>query len=116
MDRYTRHKKICENLNKIYISKNKDYGDSFNETIDEFGYVAALVRMSDKFNRLKSLICKQGEHLVKTESLADTSLDLANYAIMLAMRIIDDTLECKTERKLMDAGYPPVDEIPQEKL
>ncbi len=32
MDKASKHKIICEELNKIYKIKNHDYGDSFGET------------------------------------------------------------------------------------
>lgn len=73
---------VCEKLHSIYIAKNHDYGNSFNQSLNEFGVVAALVRMNDKFNRLKSLANK----LAKVdESIDDTLLDLANYCIMTYM-------------------------------
>lgn len=73
-------KQITEEMARIYEAKNHDYGDSFGESCNEFGITAALVRMGDKFNRLKSLTKK--EALVKDESIEDTLKDLANYAIM----------------------------------
>lgn len=65
---------------ETYKMKNADYGNSFDKSCDEFGITAALVRIGDKFNRIKQLT-KQ-ENLVKDESIEDTLLDLANYAIM----------------------------------
>ena len=49
------HKKICDNLNKIYEKKNHDYGNSFGETYKDLGIISAVTRISDKFNRLKTL-------------------------------------------------------------
>lgn len=74
--------KICDKLHSIYLAKNHDYGDSFDQSLKEFGIVAALVRMNDKFNRLKSLSNKEAE---VNESIDDTLLDLANYCIMTYM-------------------------------
>lgn len=39
--------------------------------------------MGDKMNRLESLVNKKA--MVKNESIKDTLLDLANYAIMTVM-------------------------------
>ena len=78
------HKKICDNLNKIYEKKNHDYGNSFGETYKDLGIISAVTRISDKFNRLKTL-AKGENNLVNDESLEDTLLDLANYAIMTYM-------------------------------
>lgn len=74
---------ITEQMHDIYIKKNHDYGNSFDKSIDELGIVAAVTRMSDKMERLKSLVKKESE--VKDESFTDTVLDLANYAVMTAV-------------------------------
>ena len=74
------HASICEDLNEIYARKNHDYGDSFGKGYAEYGMVMAVIRLEDKLNRLKSLI--KAEALVKDESINDTLMDLANYAIM----------------------------------
>ena len=74
------HADICEELNEIYARKNHDYGDSFGKGYAEYGMVMAVIRLEDKLNRLKSLI--KAESLVKDESMNDTLMDLANYAIM----------------------------------
>lgn len=74
------HADICKELNEIYAQKNHDYGDSFGKGYAEYGMVMAVIRLEDKLNRLKSLI--KAESLVKDESINDTLMDLANYAIM----------------------------------
>lgn len=74
------HADICKALNEIYARKNHDYGDSFGKGYAEYGMVMAVIRLEDKLNRLKSLI--KAESLVKDESMNDTLMDLANYAIM----------------------------------
>ena len=80
MDKATMHADICKNLNDLYQRKNHDYGDSFGKSYQEYGMTMACIRLEDKLNRLKSL-CKQ-EAKVQDESLEDTLMDLANYAIM----------------------------------
>lgn len=74
---------ITTDMAKTYAAKNHDYGDSFSESLNEFGLVAAVVRIGDKMNRIKSLIKKEAE--VKDESIRDTLLDMANYCIMTVM-------------------------------
>lgn len=74
---------ITTNMAKTYAAKNHDYGNSFEESLDEFGLVASVVRLGDKMNRIKSLIKKEAQ--VKDESIKDTLLDMANYAIMTVM-------------------------------
>lgn len=72
-------------LIQTYIDKNSDYGNSFDQSLAEFGLVASAVRMTDKLNRFKTLMDKP--HIKVDESLGDTLLDLANYAVMTARYI-----------------------------
>ena len=75
--------KIITDLEKTYLAKNKDYGNSFEESLNEFGEVAGIVRIGDKFNRAKNL--SKNKANVVDESKIDTYLDMANYNIMQAM-------------------------------
>lgn len=88
-ERVKRHKEIVEELNRVYEQKNTDYGDSFAESVREFGIVAALTRISDKYNRFKRLALGN-RNLVGDESIRDTLLDMANYCIMLSMILEKD--------------------------
>lgn len=72
-----------EKLAKVYVAKNKDYGDSFTRSLDKRGIVASIVRMEDKMNRIDSLYDKPTTEV--DESLVDSLEDLANYAIMTAI-------------------------------
>lgn len=74
--------RIANQMVDTYKRKNADYGDSFSESLDKYGFVAAHVRISDKINRLRSLVVRKQTEQVKDESIADTFLDLACYAIM----------------------------------
>lgn len=84
LDRVEEHKELVLGLNKIYYQKNVDYGDSFNKSLDEDGLLVAKIRIMDKVNRFKTLL-KADEALVKDESIEDTLLDMANYALMTVM-------------------------------
>lgn len=84
--KYDLHKSICDELNKTYISKNHDYGDSFGETFEDLGIISAITRITDKLNRLKNLITSD-EQLVKDESIDDTLKDMANYCIMTCIEL-----------------------------
>lgn len=72
--------KITNEMAKTYSVKNQDYGNSFEQSLNEFGLVAASVRISDKMNRIKSLTKKPAQ--VKDESINDTLLDMATYCVM----------------------------------
>lgn len=71
---------ILNEIKQLHNRKNADYGNSFDKTLDEFGLVASATRMSDKFNRFKSLI--QNPAQVPDEKIEDTLIDLASYAMM----------------------------------
>lgn len=75
---------ITTNMAKTYAAKNHDYGNSFGQSLDEEGLAASRIRMGDKWNRYKTL-SKTNDIEVKDESIEDTLLDLANYAIMTVM-------------------------------
>ena len=86
-----RHKKICEELNALYERKNADYGDSFHRSYLDWGLPMAAIRLGDKYNRFVSLVKSKGEAQVKDESIRDTLIDLANYAIMTVMELDDES-------------------------
>lgn len=81
------HRELTTLLNSLYKVKNKKYGDSFGQSVREFGYISALTRMSDKYNRLKQLIMSNQTGSDTDESLEDTLVDLANYCLMTVMEL-----------------------------
>ena len=85
--------KVANQMVDTYKRKNADYGDSFGASLDKYGPVAAHVRMSDKINRLQSLAVRRQEAQVKDESIADTFLDLACYAIMTKVWVLEKDKE-----------------------
>src|SRR5690625_501586 len=85
MSNVKHHQQICHKLNDIYKRKNVDYGDSFSKQFEEYGITSSVIRIEDKFLRLKQLSKNKAQ--VKDESIEDTLLDLANYAIMTVMEL-----------------------------
>lgn len=85
-DNVLRHREICNELNELYERKNRDYGDSFHKTYLEEGMAMARIRLTDKLERFKKLT-REGGQEVKDESIRDTLIDMANYAIMTAMEM-----------------------------
>ena len=81
-----RHKELCQLLNGIYARKNADYGDSFGKTFEEEGFAMSRIRLSDKLNRFKTL-SRGAEQKVNDESIRDTLMDLANYALMTVLEM-----------------------------
>lgn len=86
MDKIHVHKLLCEQLNELYAKKNHDYGDSFHQSFLEEGMAMPRIRLGDKFNRFKALT-RNGDQQVADESIKDTLLDLANYAIMTVVEM-----------------------------
>ena len=79
---------ITQQMKETYSTKNHDYGNSFSDSIKDFGLISAAVRMNDKMNRIKSFVkMPQEEMKVKDESIKDTLLDLANYAVMTLVEL-----------------------------
>lgn len=80
-----------ELMNELYARKNHDYGDSFHTTFVEEGLAMARIRLGDKFSRFKTLSrlsCNdRDQQQVTDESIRDTLLDLANYAIMTVLEM-----------------------------
>ena len=68
-NKVAKHMEICKGLNALYERKNHDYGDSFHAT-------------------LSRLDCSDSDQQrVTDESMRDTLLDLANYAIMTVLEM-----------------------------
>ena len=82
---YEKFGEILQELSELYLKKNHDYGDSFKKSVGEFGIIASVVRMSDKMERVKQLVKSKDQTV--DESLRDTLIDLANYAIMTVMEL-----------------------------
>lgn len=78
-----RHKELLDELNDLYARKNQDYGNSFDESLDEDGLLVLKIRLGDKYKRFSTLINQKNE--VIDESMRDTLIDLANYALMGVM-------------------------------
>ena len=75
------YKKIVTETMELCIKKNKDYGSSVQDTFEKFGDISYLVRITDKYNRICSLL-QNGKAEVDDESCSDTIRDLANYAFL----------------------------------
>ena len=76
----------CVGLCNLLKKKNVDYGDSFSEPPyllpKMFPSTAALVRLSDKFHRLKTLWNLPDRKPETGESLYDTVRDIAGYCVL----------------------------------
>ena len=75
-------KKAYDENYQTFLKKNADYGSSFEESLNEFGEVSGIVRISDKYRRLVNITKNENKVL---ESKIDTLKDMANYCLMLAV-------------------------------
>lgn len=82
-------KSLTDQLQETLLTKNHDYGNSFSKSIEEYGNVVMCIRIGDKLNRLKTLVRGQ-EQQVSDESITDTLMDLAGYAILSLVEINKD--------------------------
>ena len=89
-------------LQEIFVKKNTDYGNSFEESLEKHGLIAAIVRMEDKMSRLNTL--SKQEALVSDESLIDTLKDLSNYALMSAVWLEQTKKEADFLNKVSQAA------------
>lgn len=100
-------KQITEQMLETYIKKNRDYGGAFERGMERDGMISALTRMYDKLDRLHSLKDKDPE--IVEESVQDTLLDLANYAIMTRICLLKSGTKSGTvvyadNRPIMELG------------
>ena len=77
---------IIAEMLETYKKKNADYGNSFAETIQEFGFIPAVARINDKVKRMKNIVKCQKMN-IESESLRDALLDTANYCVLTIMEL-----------------------------
>ena len=78
--------RVLSEMMDIYKKKNADYGNSFIETIQEFGYIPAVARINDKLKRVKNMV--KGKNMnITDESLRDNLMDIANYCVLTIMEL-----------------------------
>ncbi len=70
----------------IIKRKNNDYSSTDDPFLNfrEFGKYGFLVRISDKWSRLKQLLSGK-EQKVTDETIKDTLIDMSNYLLLLAV-------------------------------
>ena len=103
------HKKLTDDIHEMFLKKNRDYGNSFENSLDEWGLLPSVIRIQEKLDRTKTSLKK--DLLVSDESVEDTFLDLANYAIMTVMWLNKD--KPVDEHVTSQEPYPVFPEIPK---
>lgn len=95
-------KAITEKMYETFKNKRHDYGQSTTELFNEFGPITMYIKMYDKMSRFKNLM-NNLDNYVKDESILDTLLDLANYALItiLEYQKTADRLEVTDEDQIL---------------
>jgi len=70
---------VLEDLRATLISKNKNYGNSFFNQIDEWGPAAIMIPIANKTDRLRTLY-KNGDDV--QEPITDSLKDLSGYGVL----------------------------------
>lgn len=92
---------------ETFYLKNERYGDSFTQTMDDYGMVTAMIRITDKFNRMKTLY--QNRDLdADDEPIMDTMLDMANYLVMTIAYIKSREEEDKPDTETFEVISPNI--------
>lgn len=87
------HRDTCDRMVETVARKNADYAGQGEDAFYNFTRIETLgiasteqgflTRMFDKFARITTFV-KKGVLQVKDETIEDTLIDLANYAILMA--------------------------------
>lgn len=93
------HESLCNEARKLSERKNHDYADPETKEGDPLAVFSnftqcekqgicstetgMLVRLTDKFSRLKNLLDPQHQQAVKDENVEDTAKDIINYICLL---------------------------------
>ena len=86
-------KRITDSMVDLFTKQNSDYGSSSASTWQKLGPISGITRIADKFNRLCNLVTNPNGQQIKTESVEDTLLDLANYAVLALIEFKKSTGE-----------------------
>ena len=89
-----KYMEVIEILKKTFLQKNHDYGSSVRKNYNKFeaygkneGLKYVFGRIAEKHDRLENLIYGKDNNQVTDESIEDSLLDMANYAILAAVSI-----------------------------
>lgn len=77
----TEFEKIALDVACLLAKKNSDYGCSYDLLRGEYGPESFLIRLADKYHRLKKLVRSMGRPEVD-ESIEDTLKDIIGYCIL----------------------------------
>lgn len=87
-------KKVAVEIAELVERKNKDYGNSFDKTMNEYGNSAYFLRIDDKLSRIKRLLEADCTPQVD-ESIEDTLKDIIGYTLLMLNYYYGADEECK---------------------
>ena len=79
---YYKYSNILKRMEDTHARKNSDYGDAAYKGYKKYGAYYFLSILHNKLSRLETLTVDNKTQQVKDESIDDTLLDMANYAVM----------------------------------
>ena len=96
--------RVLREMKETFEEKNALYGNSFEESLREWGALVGVSRISDKMRRLRSLwLSSGGDSVVFAsnggcgESVRDTLLDMANYCVMMIVAMDSGLFDSKSD-------------------
>jgi len=80
--------------------KGNDYapGEDCLTNLREFGFMGVVVRLTDKFSRLKCFV-REGHLMVKDETIRDTLSDARNYLFLAEILLDEEQKKIGLEKK-----------------
>ena len=72
-------REVTELMAQTFERKNKDYGNTTAQMYKQYGQTYYNIMIEQKLNRIKAITAQNSENY---ESVEDSLLDLANYAIL----------------------------------
>lgn len=75
---------VLNEIDELHRKKNQDYGNAFGETLQKAGIGYSVGTLLVKANRFASIVNKDKPNF---ESIEDTLLDIASYAVMTLVEL-----------------------------
>ena len=72
---------VVKELIELYKKKNKDYGNSFEQSLNQYGLLPTVIRLKEKIARADNILMNN-QAAIAEESIEDTLKDIANYSII----------------------------------
>lgn len=91
---------VLDDLMKMFLKKHKDYGKSNILSVGELGIA---MRVTEKVERIKNLLMKNAGVAPANESLEETWVDIAVYAILAVLHMRGQFQKLEVKKELLDS-------------